>query len=101
MDDQDISMSSTTALQKNELGHEHPECKLFTITSSQKLNLVEERTVSTSPGISTISNNLSNVECKAKQEDVLNPRVVNDGNLENFNETVLSITDKQEIDHNV
>ena len=99
MDDQDISMSSTTALQKNELGHDHPECKLFTITSSQKLTLVEERTVSTSPGVSTISNNLSNVECKAKQEDVLNPRNVNDGNLENFNETVLFITDKQEVDH--
>jgi|AACY02.6.fsa_nt_gi hypothetical protein len=101
MDDQDISMSSTTALQKNELGHDHPECKLFTITSSQKLNLVEDRTVSTSPGISTISNNLSNVECKVQQEDVLNPRVVNDTNLENFNDTDLFITDTQEIDYNV
>ena len=92
-------MSSTTAFHGS--GHDHPECKFFTITSSQKLSLFEEGTVSTSPGISTISNNLSNVECKAEQEDILNPRAVKDTNLESFNETALFITGKQEVDNNV
>ena len=95
MDDQDLSMCSLTALQKSEKGYEPTEGKPFTITSPQ---IGEEKMITTSLVMPSISNNLTNLVCKVHREEVLSLKGVNDTNLESFDENVTSITDKVEID---
>ena len=96
MDAQELSMCSLTALQKSEKGYEPTEGKPFTITSPQ---IGEEKMITTSLVMPSISNNLTNLVCKVHREEVLSLKVVSDTNLEHLDENITSITDKVEIDN--
>ena len=93
MDDQELSMCSLTAFQKSEKGYEHTEGK------PGKLQIGEEKMISRSLVMPSISNNLSNLVCKVHREEVLSLKVVSDTNLEHFEENITSLTDKVEIDN--
>lgn len=96
MDDQELSMCSLTALKGSEKGYEHMEGKPFTITSPQT---GEEKMISTSLVMPSISNNQSNLVCKVHREEVLSLKVVSDTNLEHCDENITSITEKVEIEN--